>query len=323
MYYYKRLKRNLIDFYKTRILAKHYKKNFVSDSINSKYYIYMCDGKIHHGGLADRLHGIVSTYAYCKEFNKDFKIYYTYPYNLKEFLLPNKYNWEITKEELIYDKNIAKPVLISRRQSVKEQKKLAKKLLENTKSQTHVYTNMKYDYDNNFKFLFKELFKPSKYLSDAIKEQQNLLNKNYISITFRFQQLLGDFKEGNFPIIKNNQERINLINNCKKFIEYVHNENQEIEKILVTSDSITFLNYISDINYVYTIPGRIIHMDYNGKDENLSVHLKSFLDLFMIANAKKIYSVVYPPLFHSGFPFLASLINGNEYIEVSDFHINK
>ena len=53
----------------------------------------MVDGKIRHGGLADRLYGILCTYSYCKSCGIDFKLYFVSPFNLSLLLQPNSYDW--------------------------------------------------------------------------------------------------------------------------------------------------------------------------------------------------------------------------------------
>ena len=72
----------------------------------NKRVVCIFDGKIKNGGLADRLRGIVSVYEVCKEQNLDLSILFTNPFNLSEFLVPNKIKWEIKENELNYNTNI-------------------------------------------------------------------------------------------------------------------------------------------------------------------------------------------------------------------------
>lgn len=316
MYYYKKLRRIAIDFYKGQFLKRFYKKENSPVNFTEKYVIYMCDGRIHHGGLADRLSGLVSTYDYCKQNNKVFKANYIYPYPLTAFLIPNKYDWEINERDISYNSKESKPIFITHRFNIWEQQGLANKLLNSDKEQIHVYTNMKYFFQCNFKYLFDELFKPSKLLQEAINAELKKLPDEYVSVTFRFQQLLGDLEEGNFPKLKTEKEKELLIQKCLKYIEKIHNRHPEIRKLLVTSDSTTFLNKANKIQYVHTIAGKIVHMDFDGYNSTADIHLKSFVDLFMIAKASTIYNVILPPLYHTSFPWVASMIYGNKYIEI-------
>ncbi|MBD5290050.1 MAG: hypothetical protein HDS26_05120 [Bacteroides sp.] len=316
-YYYKKFRRKLKDFIHLRNLKKYYNNSNPPLAASNQRIIYMCDGHRHHGGLGDRLSGLISTYAYCKEVGKEFKAYWVSPYNLSDFLIPNEYDWRIEKDEISYNSNSSTPVFISYNESLSEQQAFAKKLLDGRKEQqVHVYTNMKYPYPQNFPYLFKELFKPSPLLQNAIDKHRVNLPKEYISITFRFQQLLGDLEEGNFPTLKTMEERQALINRCTQYVKEIHKQNPQYKKILVTSDSTTFLNSLKNLPYVYIIEGEVVHVDFNTKDVDKTVHLKSFIDLFLIADASKIYCVIQKPLYKSGFPLFASLVNGHMFINV-------
>lgn len=317
MYYYYKLRRWLKDTYAFIKLKKFYNTNVPEAPNSSPLIIFMCDGHRHHGGLGDRLSGLISTYAYCKQHGKNFKIYWVSPYQLTDFLLPQKYNWVLNPNNISYNSKNSTPVYISYRESLKSQQKKAHKLLFRKEClQTHVYSNMKYPFPINFKFLFNELFRPSLCLKEAIDKERECLPKDYISVTFRFQQLLGDFEEGNFPIIKSEEKRELLIEKCIKQVELIHKKEGYPKKILVTSDSTSFLSRVSELPYVQIIKGEMVHVDFNTKDVNNSVHMKSFIDLFLLSGATKIYSVIEPPLYPTGFPMFASLVSGHELIEI-------
>ncbi|GBU24523.1 hypothetical protein R83H12_01156 [Fibrobacteria bacterium R8-3-H12] len=91
-----------------------------------------------------------------------------------------------------------------------------------------------------------------------------------------------------------------------------HTENTG-KKILITSDSITFLNAVKRFDFVYAVPGRIIHMS-NILEADINIFMKSFIDYFMIINAKKVYLVIDGEMYDSGFAYRASLHNKVPYI---------
>ena len=64
VYRYKRVVR--------RHFSKYYDDNHPQATNSRKMVVYMADGKYRHGGLADRLRGIVTLYRYCIEHNLDF-----------------------------------------------------------------------------------------------------------------------------------------------------------------------------------------------------------------------------------------------------------
>ncbi len=310
------LKRFIIDKLKVNKLKKYYSRNNKLLGLKTKTIIYMADGKMLHGGLSDRLCGIISTYDYCKKNGIDFKIHFNSPYNLTDYLLPNRYDWTIDESQISFNLKESEPVYIPYySKNYDFQKKIAEKRLKKSKKQIHVYTNMRYFEEINFSELFFELFQLSNILQKKIDDNMKLLPHDFISITLRFQQLLGDFDEGNFPKLKNDEEKKELITKCISKIENIKKENPNYSKILVTSDSKIFLESVKDLPYVYTIPGEVVHLDFN-KDKSLfDAHLKSFVDLFVIANAKKIYLVNFNPLYQSTFPKTASFIKKTQFYE--------
>ena len=70
-----------------------------------KIVIFFIDGKTIHGGLSDRLRGLFSTYYYCLKEGIDFKVFWTYPFNLQDYLEPNKVNWLIEGKAISHNKN--------------------------------------------------------------------------------------------------------------------------------------------------------------------------------------------------------------------------
>ena len=79
---------------KNRLLTQYYSDSVAEDFSKVSPGIVICfDGHIQHGGLADRLRGIVSVYSYCREHNIPFYINYTSPLELTNWLVPNEYDW--------------------------------------------------------------------------------------------------------------------------------------------------------------------------------------------------------------------------------------
>ena len=68
------------------------------------------------------------------------------------------------------------------------------KLLDTDKAITHVYSNVTLHEELYSKY-FNELFTPSIHLQNSIEKCLSEIGGNYVSITFRFIGLLGDFKD--------------------------------------------------------------------------------------------------------------------------------
>src|SRR5690606_11764622 len=121
----------------------------------------------------------------------------------------------------------------------------------------------------------------------------------------RFQALLGDFKEYHFkPLPVAEQQR--LIEKNRHALRRI--PEQSDEPILVTSDSSTFIAAIETLPNVYTIPGKVVHID-NVADAESEVYMKSFVDFLMLSRAQHIYSVGTDIMYRTDFPAYAAKIN--------------
>lgn len=307
------------DFYNTftsqldyrRSLAKYYSSHTEEEYI-SPSIIYMADGKIIHGGLADRIRGMVTLYVFSKKKGIDYRIYFTSPFLLSDYLEPNLFDWQIDKRELSYNSSVSKAVIVKNNRidnDIYLEKRLGKYV---GKVQLHVYTNAS-SKNVDFKKEFAELFKPSGALNAALETNMRALREEYVSITFRFQQLLGDFKEGNYRKL-DDSDKTKLIERCDQFVNEVRQNHSTMNKILITSDSVSYLKHATEkFNFVYTIPGVVLHIDYTNNGAGLA-YMKSFVDLFMLSRAKKLYSFSTGPMYKdSGFAELAAAIGGNPY----------
>lgn len=312
------IKRILIDYYKTLKLYEYYGFRGKCKT-DRRRLVFMIDGRTHHGGLSDRLCGLISAYKLAELNNREFKINYNYPYKLETFLEPNEYDWRINESEIGYNLFSSSPLYLSMFSHVHS--KLIKYVnwkIAGKPKDLHLYSNVRYFEIEEFGRLFNTLFKPSAQLQEAIESIQKKVGTDYISITFRFQQLLGDFKETGFAVLSNEEEKQNILDDCYTCIEQLYKVTKQ--NILVTSDSGTFLSLVKDrYDYVRTIPGQVVHMDFVDKADNIqtAVHMKSFVDFFMLANANHIYLANIRPLYASSFPMVASWLCQKPFSAVS------
>lgn len=278
----------------------------------TKRVIHFCDGKTQMGGLADRLRGIVSIYEVCKKNNLEFKIIFNSPFDLKQYIIPNKVDWEISLEELNYNTNITDicyiPTMRGTSYEGNKQALWFNKEFRKSYKEFHVRTNAFFAYKRDFSTLFNELFRPSHLLQASIDKHRNEIGDNFISVSARFLNLLDDFNE-TVKIDKklSKDEKIDLITRNLSQIQNLHQQYPE-KKILVNSDSTTFLLEARKFEYVYTIPGNITHIDAGNDSHQYFIYEKTFLDLFMIANAERIFLLRTGEMYNSGYPFLASKI---------------
>lgn len=74
--------------------------------------IFMCDGRMPHGGLSDRLKGALSTYRMARVMGYKFRIHWDSPFNLTDYLVPNRVQWQIAPSEISYSPAQAQPVFV-------------------------------------------------------------------------------------------------------------------------------------------------------------------------------------------------------------------
>lgn len=299
-----------------RYLAPYYSEQAPAAVNKKKIIIFMADGRKKHGGLADRLRGIVSTYKYCLEHQIDFRIHFTDPFELEDLLTINEYDWRIQADEISYNSLDSLPVYIDSSRYPEAdrffQLRLAEKMLGKNYKQIHVYTNMYYA-DDEFGPLFNKLFKPVPTLQAWIDENLAKLGNDYISLSFRFQNLFGDFADGDD--VYSLEEQAKLLNKCIAQVRNIHEMHPEVNKILITADSASFLNEVSKLDFVFVLPGKIGHMD-NQSGQELDVHRKTFLDFFMLSYSKKIYLLVTGKMYKSGFARRAAKLRGIPFVEI-------
>ncbi len=278
----------------------------------------MFDGNVYNTGLTDKLRAITSVYYWTKKNGYDFIIFFNYPFDLQEFLIPNCYKWDENKNSIVYSKKDAVPkALISyngifgEKKNVELHKYYLDSLAKEGEKQIHLYTNT-YCYDEYFRECFHELFKPSLELKKELDFFSKEIGNSYITISFRFAQLLGDLKDTfGKPLPQN--EKTELILKCKEAILPILKKNPNASKVLVTSDSETFLAEVSSLPYVYLLPGKIGHTANNISKDEVK---KTFWDMFMISKSLKAYMVRTKQMYKSGFAKRAAMIGNIEFEEV-------
>lgn len=281
--------------------------------------VLMFDGKAHQPGLADCLRGMTTVYHICKTQNIPFKLYYRYPFTLEKYLEPNNYEWRIDEKQITHDMSLATPfVSISYNNTFGslnsdfQKKYITEKISSCKGKQIHLYTNA-YCYDDYFNSEFVELFRPSKMIQELVEEQKSILGESYISASFRFASLLGDLQDTyGTPLEKNDADE--LIDTCIRGLKELHTNHPSCHKILVTTDSVTFMNEAKNkLEFVYFIPGEIGHLAYNGGE---GVVVKTLLDMFLIAGAECAYMLRTNIMYQSGFAKRAAMIGKKTFKEI-------
>lgn len=308
-------KTKLLPLYE-RLNSEHAKQK----TDNTKQVVFMVTADTTFNmGLADRLRGVTSAYKVCKKLGVPFRLHFKIP-NLIDYLEPNEYDWRIDEADISYDtKEVYPCTLLTFHANLNDRiqsfahRKILEHYIGKPYRQIHVHTNMVAS-EQEYGVLFKELFKPTPLLQGQIDCHLSKLGGagNYFAIVFRFRQLLGDLKEGGETLPED--EREPYIQQALKCAEREHAKRPD-EKILVTSDSKTFISRVSQLPYVYTLPGEVVHMGVT-TDAGKMTYLKSFLDYYMLSFANTVISVRDKKMYHSGFALRAAKLNEAKYLEV-------
>lgn len=287
-----------------RIVYLRVLKHLVSFSIlrrpKTKGVIYALDSRVYGCGFADRLRGMVSSYASAKAKGLPFHIIHLSPFDLEDYLVPNKYDWHINDTNKPISFWWSKIVI-----SINSIPEGYNPFKNGRKPQIAIFTNnnllpiVNNSFRASYKFaeLYDELFKPSESLSVEIEKCKSHLEGNYISVSMRFIDLLGDSFEGSDNALPDD-EKESLISNCLQIINNLHVSNINCKKVLVTADSMVFLERVKSLDFVYVIPGRTGHSGLKG---DADVTMKTFLDFLMISYAQKVFLIMGPGMYNSHF----------------------
>ena len=270
-------------------------------------------------GLCDKLRAILSIYSVCKKKGIPYHIFWDYPFNLCDYLIPNQYDWSINTEDVFWDSRVAvceierQPNLFFSRNIERHTVKTLIKTFKHL--QLHIYSNTRFG-ECRFSKSYDELFKPSPRLHDELSYHLNNIGGGYISVSLRFMELLGDFKDQedvSQSLPEDDQEA--LIERCMEQLKRIIHREAKGRRVFVASDSRKFLDRAATLPEVYTVPGDIVHVRYRGSEE---AYMKTFVDLLLLRGADKRFLLKTGKMYNSFFPRFAAWI-GNGKFELVEF----
>lgn len=280
--------------------------------------VVMVDGRYTHGGLTDRFRHILSVYDFCRQNGLRFRLWYCYPCDLRLWLEPAEYDWRIDRKDLsfsCYDSREVSlwvdPVTAARGEEEIRRRHL-EKLESIAKSrrciQYHVIGNT-FLSRGRYRALFFELFRPSERLATALDAVQASLPPFYEAAVFRFRNLMGDFPEKKAPVLPEAERELLLEQCIEKLKELYRQGGFSTQRILVTSDSATFLQCAARLPFVDTLPGHPVHVDC-ARQGDPKPDLKSLVDLYMLMRSRRITLLLTGNMYDSGFPRFAAELGG-------------
>lgn len=306
------------DYQWKRMVRKHLSQYYTPESplstSSDRIVVCMADGRMLHGGLADRLRSYVSYYGYCKDAGLRFAINATMPFRLEDYLEPNLYDWRLAPGELTYNpvqaavlffKSSGRMTAMERRYQLRAVKRYIGGDKEHL--QFHLYSNFSFG-EERFGEYFNELFRPGRRIAGLVERCKEELGQGYISVSTRFLELLGDFTEPKHKVVLGADDQVALMSRCRAIVERLHCEQPDV-KILLTSDSRRFLDYCGSLPYVYEPEGEIAHVDMKGEAD----HTKTFVDFLLISGARRVYQIKCGGMYAGNFSYRAAQAGGREH----------
>lgn len=276
--------------------------------------VFRISPRVYAGGMCDRFKGMVSAYAWAKANGYQFRIIHDCPYSLSDYVKPAAVDW-IPKDNEISTGVRGTKLFLCR--SEKGDRLLG---YRPDGRQVHFYGNIDFieklnaEYGTSYTWsgLYHELFTPTEALQKLI--DRFTPEGAYVSASFRFMKLLGDFDEKYHNSLNSPEERKALMDECLDTVRRIIRENPG-KSVLVTSDSSTFIGEASKIDGVFTVPGKRVHIQYDS-DAASDEYMTCFLDFHLLSGAEKLYRVRTGGMYKSQFPQYAAKVNDREFIDL-------
>ncbi|MDE5869241.1 MAG: hypothetical protein K2H18_03330, partial [Muribaculaceae bacterium] len=260
----------------------------------------------------DRIRGILTAYRECKKRNLPFFIYWKEPFLLTDYLLPASFDWRISDDEITRSRLNSRPVAIDDMNDVQSLKRL-EAALSSPSPQLHLYTNAD-SARGEYAYLYRELFRPTELLVNEVERHKRILGENYVAVTTRFLTLLGDFNDWCDVVLSPEEQKI-LMQRVGEEFKKVTADLPPSAKILVTSDSMKFLEYMRNFDSrVYIVDGKVEHIDLT-ENRDQDSWLKTFVDQYLIMGASKVIRLRTGKMYASGFARFGAEVGEAEFVD--------
>lgn len=311
----KLLKRLMGHYFRWFKLLSHYIRYISFKEVKKKQIVVCFDGLFSHGGLVDRLKGIVSFYQIAQKLDYDFKILFDDPFELDVFLEPNKVDWKVNRKSIVWHPFETKILYTVNKFNINPLQ-----IIQSSKAQLfYVYANIDYtkkifktngdEFETIWRKSFNDLFKKSLLLEGKLNEE--IRRGTFISFHSRFTSLMGDFTDTTNKILSN-KEKERLLNKLLTIIKRIKSETNK--RVFVFSDSKKFISFIESKTDVKIVKGTPFHMDDYNNSPNMEGHLKTFIDFFILSKSEGIYFLHIPPMYNSSFSKYASIVGNTKFI---------
>ncbi|MBN2867670.1 MAG: hypothetical protein JXK08_03265 [Flavobacteriaceae bacterium] len=293
-------------FYFLKWVMRYFKS--ISFSKPEQKQIIVCfDGVFPHGGLVDRLKGIVSFYQVAKTLDYDFKILFYNPFALDQFLEPNQVDWLVKPEAIKWHPfkdqfvHVVNDFNVNPIELIKQKKANRYFVYANIDYGRTLFPHLNEDelahrWHTDFKLLFK--------ISDLLNQRlQDIDTSNFIAFHTRFTSIMGDFKDTTSLVLSEGEQKQlkhKLLENIKTL--------SANKTAYIFSDSINFINYVTENSSIKAVEGLPFHMDNFEKNTQIEGHLKTMIDFFMIAKSSQVYFLKTEAMYNSSFSKYAAIV---------------
>lgn len=311
-------------FSQTLSFIKFHRKNhrfFIKD--DSPVLIVCFDEYGLHGGLADRLKGIISAYHLAMQNNYRFKIHFTRPFELDAYMTEASIKWKAQQSDLHW--SIGKTKFLSARDNASSVSSTLKSV-QKKYSKIFLYTNLDFlnmlypraaDLNVIWKDTFHQLFQASPFLINELSKLKSNLDFSNESTGFhtRFTTLLGDFEDVTERSLKPEEYDSFMLQVWEKMTA-IYNQHQ-LKHALVFSDSMRFLEFVkkksgeSGEANITVVPGEPAHSDRSGNDS--AAYLKTFLDFYLLSETKQVFLFKTGKMYASAFSKYAATVSGRPF----------
>lgn len=291
----------------------HLLKSISFNKSESATIIICFDGVVSHGGLLDRLKGVISFYEVAKKKNVDFKIHFNHPFHLSDFLETNEVNWQIEnikynplQDEVLYLMNNFEVNPLELIHPAKKKNYFVYCNIDYLKTINSPFSEVEINdlWRNNYQKLFKE----SLFLKEALVK---LPQEKSIVCHTRFTTLMGDFADTTSAVL-NEQDKEKLVNKILEKVNEIHQKNENTP-IYVLSDSIVFLNIIKEKTNFKTLSGTPKHVDVKSSSSSFEEHLKTFTDFYFMSKSEQVFLLKIDKMYNSGFSKYAAIIGDKPF----------
>jgi len=304
-------------------LFEKVKKKLRTKSKTRTTLIYMANDTRTKGGWVARLGAMLALYRIAKDNGFGFKINFTKPFKLLDFMTPNKYNWRIEEKDVVFSPKTISVSMVSpdirylypETVPIYNRSEFERFLIDLKGKYGQIQCHcdsMEFLVWGKCRKLFGKLFVLSDGLKEKIDFHRQKMNGKYISVVFRFQQLLGDFEEdGDKRDTLTNEKQDILIEMCVRNLKAICDK-EKGKTILVCADSVRFREAVKNMENVYVVGGKRLHPNTDISDKE--TQMLSFIDFFLISRGQKTYCFAPHPLYKSGFPRFASIIGNIPFV---------